>query len=215
MNRAQPGRIELERTGYSRLGLPRILRALIWSRRPVWIGRLLRGLAVGTAPPRRSPPRLALAAVVIGIATAAAVWVAIYKSPNAERIAFTHWTPGTVQLHWSFFFTSPAWVVPSALGIGLLGLAAAAIVLRLRLTAAVFTLAAGIAAAIALHAYLIPAGCRACGPGGHIPTVAIPFGLSPTLPRPGWVGPTALGIVLLALATAAGVLVAARRSSPK
>jgi hypothetical protein len=215
MNSAQPGRTELERTGYSRLGLPRISRALIWPRRPVRIGRLLRGLAVRTALPRRSRPRLALAAVVIGIAAAADVWVATYKSPNAERIAFTRWLPGTIRLHWSFFFTSPAWVVPSALGIGLLGLAAAAIVLRLRLTAAVFTLAAGIAAAIALHAYLIPPSCRACGPGGHIPTVVIPYGLSPTLPRPGWVGPIALGIVLLALATAAGVLVAARRSSPK
>ena len=215
MNSAQAGRIGLERTGYSRVGLPRILRALIWPRRPMWIGRLLRGLAVRTALPRRSRPRLALAAVVIGIAAAADVWVATYKSPNAERIAFTHWTPGTARLHWSFFFTSPAWVVPSALAIGLLGLAAAAIVLRLRLTAGVFTLAAGIAAGIALHAYLVPPSCRACGPGGHIPAVAIPYGLSPTLPRPGWVGPIALGIVLLALATAAGVLVPARRTSPK
>ena len=204
MGSAQPGRIELERTGYSRLGLPRILRALIWPSRSVQ---------------RRSRPRLALAAVVIGIAVAAALWVATYKSPNAERIAFTRWTLGTARLHWTYFFTSPAWVVPSALGIGLLGLAAAAIVLRLRLTAAVFTLAAGIAAAIALHAYLSPLRCspRVCGPGEHIlPPAVIPYGLGhQTLPRPNWVGPTALGIVLLALATAAGVLVAARRSSPK
>jgi hypothetical protein len=211
MNSAQPGESSLNAPGTH----SRKRQAWIRPRRPVWIGRLLHGLAVRTALPRRSRPRRALATVVIGIAAAAAVWVATYKSPNAERIAFTHWVPGTVRLHWSFFFTSPAWVVPSALGIGLLGLAAAAIVLRLRLTAAVFTLAAGIAAAIALHAYLIPPGCRACGPGGHIPPVAIPLGLSPTLPRPGWVAPIALGIVLLALALAAGVLATARHSSPK
>jgi hypothetical protein len=214
MSRVQPARIELERTEYSSLGPQRILRALSWLRRSVWIGHAVRGLVSRTALQRRSRPRLALSAVVVGIAAAAAVWVATYKSPNAERIAFTRWTPGAVRLHWSFFFTSPGWVVPSALGIGLLGLAAAAIVLRLRLTAAVFTLAAGVAGAIALHAYLIPPSCRACGPGGHVPPLEIPFWLSSTLPRPGWVAPTALGIVLLALATAASVLVAARRTSP-
>lgn len=207
MNRAEPGRIELERTAYSDVGLPRILRALIWPHRSVWIGRVVRSLAARTALPRRSPPRLALSAVVIGIAAAAAVWVVTYKeAPNADVLAGIRGpTPGAFSLAWPLFFSSPAWVVPSALGIGFLGLAAAAIVLRLRLTAAVLTLGTGIAGAIALHAYLSAPG---------IPTV-IPAGLSPTLPRPGWVGPTALGIVLLALATAAGVLVAGRRSSPK
>jgi len=75
-------------------------------------------------------------------------------------LAGSRWTLTVVRLHWSYFFTSPAWVVPSALGIGVLGLAAAAIVLRLRLTAAVLTLAAGLAGAIALHAYLIAPAAR-------------------------------------------------------
>src|SRR5436305_10579387 len=166
MNSAQPGRIELERTGYSRLGLPRILRAVIWPRRPVWIGRLLRGLAVRTTLQRRSRPRLALSAVVVGIAAATAVWVATYRSPNGEMLAGSHWSLNVVRAHWSYFFTSPAWVVPSALGIGVLGLAAAAITLRLRLTAAVLTLGAGLAGAIALHAYLIAPRIPTVMPGG-------------------------------------------------
>jgi hypothetical protein len=172
----------------------------------VWIERaVVRGLAARTALQRRSRPRLALSAVVIGIAAAAAVWVATYKTPNGAMIAGTHIPFHMLSLVWPQFFSSPAWVVPSALGICLLGLGAAAIVLRLRLTAAVLTLGAALAGAIGLHAYLTPPS---------IPTV-IPDGLSPTLARPGWVGPTALGIVLVALATAATVLVAPRRSSPE
>jgi hypothetical protein len=147
--------------------------------------------------------RLAAAAVMIGVTIAADLWLATYKSPNAALIATTHDSLHEVSLKWPQFFSSPAWVVPSALGIGLLGLAAAAIVLGLRLTAAALTLGAGLAGAVALHTYLTTP---------RIPT-AIPEGLSPTLARPGWVGPTALAIVLLALATA-NVLVAARRSSP-
>src|SRR3954454_15923379 len=154
MSSVQPAQIELERTEYSGLGLPRILRALSCLRRSMWIGHAVRGLGSRTAPQRRSRPRLAFSAVVVGIAVATAVWVATYRSPNGEMLAGSHWSLSLVRLHWPYFFTSPAWVVPSALGIGVLGLAAAAVVLRLRLTGAVLTLAAGLAGAIALHAYL-------------------------------------------------------------
>lgn len=204
MSSVQPARIELERTEYSSLVLLRILRALSRLRRSMWIGHAVRGLVSRTALQRRSRPRLALSAVVVGIAAAIAVWVATYRSPNGEMLAGSHWSLSVVRAHWSYFFTSPAWVIPSALGIGVLGLAAAAITLRLRLTAAVLTLGAGLAGAIALHAYLI---------APRIPTV-MPGGLSPTLARPAWVAPTALGIVLLALATAASMLVGIRRTSP-
>jgi hypothetical protein len=95
--------------------------------------------------------------------------------------------------------SSPAWVVPCALGISLLGLAAAAFVLHLTRTAAVLSLGAALAGAHGLYDYLTT-------PDTHTTLV---------FPRPGWAGPAALAIVLLALATAASPLVAARRSSPE
>ncbi|MFZ0341907.1 MAG: hypothetical protein WAL31_06195, partial [Gaiellaceae bacterium] len=99
-------------------------------------------------------PRIALAVAVIGVVAASDIWVATDKSPDAALIAGTHMPLNTISLAWPPFFSSPAWVVPSALGIGLIGLAAAAIALRLKLTAVVLTVGAGIAGAVALHAYL-------------------------------------------------------------
>lgn len=158
------------------------------------------GLAARTALQRSSRPRLALSAVVIGAAAAGDLWVATYTSLNDRGRVYVYGIPpyvpqATLSRAWPHFFSTPAWVVPSALGIGLLGLAAAAIVLYLRRTAAVLVLGAALAGALGLHDYLMT------------PRTTL------ALARPGWVGPTSLAIVLLGLAAASRALVAARPSN--
>jgi hypothetical protein len=164
------------------------------------------GMAARTALHRHSRPRLALSAIVIAIAAAADLWLATYKSLNNEQVAgipiapqFSHATLVRFLAHQA---SSPAWVVLSALGIGLLGLAAAAILLQLRRTAVVLTLAAALAGALGLYDYLMTLKT----PATHTYLV---------FARPGWVGPTSLAILLLGLAAAAKALVPARPSSPK
>lgn len=148
------------------------------------------GLTVRTALRRRSRQRLALSAIAVGMAAAADLWVATYKSLNTEGRAYVYGIPpyvsrATLSRAWPHFFSTPAWVVPSALGIGLLCLAAAAILLHLRRTAAVLAFAAALAGAFGLHDYFLT------------PHTTL------ALARPGWVGPTSLAILLLGFATAA------------
>jgi hypothetical protein len=159
------------------------------------------GLAARTALQRRSRPRLAVAAAVIGVVASSDIWIATYKSLNAEGRSYAYGIPpyvsqATLSRAWPHFFSTPTWVVPSALGIGLLGLTAAAVLLRLRLIAAVLTLGAALAGGVGLYEYL----------NSPHQTLA--------LARPDWVGPSALAILLLGFAAAARVLVAARHRDP-
>jgi hypothetical protein len=145
-------------------------------------------------PLRISQRRLAAAAVIIGVTIAADLWIATYKSLNLETVIGLPPTisRATMVQGLANLGSSPAWVVPSALGIGLLGLAAAGLVLHLTRPAAVLGLGAALAGALGLYDYLRTPDTRAIL----------------VFPRPGWVGPTVLAVVLLALATAACVLVA-------
>ena len=74
-----------------------------------------------------TPVRLAVAAVVIGVAISAALWVVTYRQPNpwygpAENTARFDYHP----------FVSPAWTRPVAAVIGIAAVGAAGLVLRRR-----------------------------------------------------------------------------------
>ena len=98
----------------------------------------------------------------------------------------------------------PGWVDPVALGICLLGLAAAVGVLGRRrpfltLLAPVLVLAATVGGAVALSRHRVVGAAHDCL---GAPAVADCF----SHPRPGWVVPTMVGLVLLGLAGASGIL---------
>jgi hypothetical protein len=79
---------------------------------------------------------------------------------------------------------------------------------RLRLAAAALILAAALAGALILHGHRVAYVLPRC-------TAGFGFGIYPCVlqRRPGWVEPTALGIALLGLAGAAGVLLVRRSSN--
>jgi hypothetical protein len=78
---------------------------------------------------------------------------------------------------------------------------------RLRLAVAALVLGAALAGAVILHGHRVLHVYGGCYPGGNclIPVTR--------LVRPDWVDPLALGICLLGLAGAAGILLATRRRS--
>jgi hypothetical protein len=79
---------------------------------------------------------------------------------------------------------------------------------RLRLATAALILVAALVGALILHGHRVAHVYPRC-------TAGFGFGIYPCVVqrRPGWVEPTTLGIALLGLAGAAGVLVAPRRSN--
>jgi hypothetical protein len=77
----------------------------------------------------------------------------------------------------------------------------------LRLAVAVLVLGAALAAAV-IYSHRVAYGSHGCPPNAPVSCVPGPYHI-----RPGWVGPTALGIALLGVALAVGVLVTARRTA--
>ena len=150
--------------------------------------------------------RLAAAALILGAAFAGAAIL------HGHRALQTHSGCNAQEgCHYFVRLGKPGWVDPVVLGICLLGLAAAVGVLvglrQLgRLAGAALVAGAGVVGAVALSGHRIQGGTHSC-----------PYGASAYEcsyhPRPGWVTPTMVGLVVLGLAGASGVLVATRRRS--
>ena len=167
-----------------------------------------------TLVPRLPRGRLALAALIFGVAVAGAA--ALYSHPfNAMACdsrgprPFCSW-PGTASV-------TPGWVLPTAAALCLLGAAGAfgVVTARPRIATAAVILGVTLGAAAVVYADYGVA-VYWCVPGTELRRVGntyFPPGCTPhTLyQRASWMAPTALGLVGLGLAAAAGVLVALRR----
>ena len=152
--------------------------------------------------------RLALAALTLGVALAGAAILHGHRAPH------TYSCPATVTVPHSCLYVvrleRPGWVDPVALGICLLGLAAAvgiivSLRLFLRFTAAALMIGAAVAAAVALSGHRVVGAEHSCPRTAGYECVYHP--------RPAWVVPGVAGLVVLGSAGAAGILVATRRRS--
>ena len=118
--------------------------------------------------------------------------------------------PGAFKCYYFSHLVRPGWVDPVAVGICLLGLAAAVGVLVrwrpfLRFLATVLVLATTVGGAVSLSRHRVIGAEYACPGTAGYPCFSHP--------RPGWVPPTMAGIAVLGLAGAAVILLAARRRS--
>lgn len=146
--------------------------------------------------------RLAVAALILGAAFAGAAilyshkFVGLYCGPSICS------RPDSRVL-------TPGWVDPTLLVLCLLGVAGAVGVLtaRLRVATAAVILGVALGGAAVVYAEYRQALIR-CRPRTTFPYACVSH---VTYDRAGWVSGTALGIVLLGVALAAGVLVTARR----
>jgi hypothetical protein len=172
----------------------------------------MKALALHHAPLLEPPSRFRLAAVVLVLGAAVAGAASLYSH---KFVAFDCGPFGLCSRP-DIVVVKPAWVGPTALALCLFGVAAAVGLLwaRLRLAIALVVLGASLAVAAVVYysdpgAQLYTQRCRA-NPAAFCGVRDGYLGDS----RVGWIGPTAVGISLLGLVLAAGVLLTARRTPP-
>ena len=146
--------------------------------------------------------RLAAAALILGAALTGADIL------HGHRVLQEYPCPPSGKCEWFAHLVRPGWVDPVALGICLLGLAAAVGVLAplrpfLRLTATALVLGAAVAGAVVLSGHRVVGAEHSC-----LQTAGDACFYHP---RPGWVVPSMVGLFVLGLAGASGILVATRR----
>jgi hypothetical protein len=176
----------------------------------------MKALALHHAPLLEPPSRFRLAAAVLVLGAAVAGAASLYSH---KFEALDCYPPVIRCSHGDeLVVVKPGWVGPTALALCLFGVAAAVGLLwaRLRLAIALVVLGASLAVAAVVYysdpgAELFTQRCR--------PNVAAFCGVRYGYPggpgRAGWIGPTALGISLLGVVLAAGVLLSARRRPPE
>ena len=166
----------------------------------------MKALALHHAPLLEPPSRLRLTAAVLVLAAAVAGAASLYSH---KFVAFDCGPVGLCSRP-DIVVVTPGWVGPTALALCLFGVAATVGLLwaRLRLAIALVVLGASLAVASVVYyddpgAQLFTQRCLA--------NVAVFCGVRYG-GRAGWVGAAALGISLLGVVLAAGVLLSARRT---
>jgi len=158
-----------------------------------------------------SRARLAVAGVTLGAALAGAAIL------HGHRALHTYSCSSSARsCLYLVRLEKPGWVDPLALGIVVLGVAGAAGFLLtrralVRLGGAALVFGAALAGAVIVYGHHVVGAQHSCPSGGASAYNCVYH------PRPGWVGPTALGIALLGLAGAGGVLAGSRggREAPR
>jgi hypothetical protein len=163
--------------------------------------------------PRAPRLRLAAAALILGAAFAGAASLYSHKFVALDCGSYRFCGHPDIRV------VRPGWVDPAVLALCALGVAGAVGLLaaRVRVATAAVILGAAFGGAAVVYAHYRYAFLRChMEPSGfnHLPVPLPTFSCVPriTYYRAGWVSPTALGIVLVGVALAAGVLVTARWS---
>lgn len=166
------------------------------------------GLALHQEPLLGPQRRLRVAAAVIVLGAAIAGAVALYS----HKFLALDCGQGIFCSRPDAIVVKPGWVGPTAGALCLFGVAAAVVLLTVRLRLATALVILGAALTVATVVYYDPRAqliSYTCLPnGGASCTPHLGYNGS----KPGWVGPTALSIALLGIALAAGILLTARRT---
>jgi hypothetical protein len=144
--------------------------------------------------------RLAAAALILGAAVAGAAILYSHTFIAGDCGFSICSRPPTAVI-------KPSWIDPTVLALCLLGVAGAVGLLAapVRIATAAVILGVALGAAAVVYADYRQAALHC------LPRTTVPCAAHITYWRAGWINPTALGIVLVGVAIAAGVLITARR----